>query len=33
MTSIADGSVEIQTTAQSNPLPPSWFGEGVLLIG
>jgi hypothetical protein len=33
MTSIADGSVNIQTTAESNPSPPSWFGEIVLLIG
>src|SRR5690242_14544155 len=33
MTSIADGSVKIQTTAQSNPSPPAWFGESVLLIG
>ena len=33
MTSIADGSVNIQTTAESNPSTPSWFGEVVLLIG
>ncbi len=33
MTSIADGSVKIQTTTESNPSPPSWFGEVVLLIG
>jgi hypothetical protein len=33
MTSIADGSVKIQTTAESNPSTPSWFGEVVLLIG
>jgi hypothetical protein len=33
MTSIADGSVKIQTTAESNPSPPCWFGEVVLLIG
>jgi hypothetical protein len=33
MTSIADGSVKIQTTSESNPSPPSWFGEVVLLIG
>lgn len=32
MTSIADSSVKIQTTSQSNPSPPSWFGEAVLLI-
>ena len=31
MTSIADGSVKIQTTAESNPSPPSWFGEVVLV--
>jgi hypothetical protein len=33
MTSIADGSVKIQATAESNPSPPTWFGEAVLLIG
>jgi hypothetical protein len=32
MTSIADGSVKIQTTSESNPSTPSWFGEVVLLI-
>jgi hypothetical protein len=32
MTSIADRSVKIQTTCESNPSPPGWFGEGVLLI-
>ncbi len=32
MTSIADSSVKIQTTSQSNPSPPCWFGEVVLLI-
>jgi hypothetical protein len=26
MTSIADGSVNIQTTSESNPSTPSWFG-------
>src|SRR5450755_4848832 len=31
MTSIADGSVKIQTTSESNPSPPSWCGEVVLL--
>jgi hypothetical protein len=31
MTSIADGSVTIQKTSESNPSPPSWFGEIVLL--
>jgi hypothetical protein len=33
MTSIADGSVKIQTTSESNPSPPGWFGEVVLLSG
>ncbi len=33
MTSIADCSVKIQTTSESNPAPPSWFGEIVLLSG
>ena len=33
MTSIADGSVNIQTTAEPNPSPPCWFGEVVLLVG
>jgi len=32
MTSIADSSVKIQTTSESNPSPPFWFGEVVLLI-
>ncbi len=31
MTSIADGAVIIQTSAESVPSPPSWFGEVVLL--
>jgi hypothetical protein len=31
MTSIADGSVSIQTSAQSIPSTPSWFGEVVLM--
>ena len=31
MTSIADGSVIIQTSAASVPSPPSWFGEVVLM--
>jgi hypothetical protein len=31
MTSIADDSVKIQTTAESSPSTPSWFGEVVLL--
>jgi hypothetical protein len=32
MTSIVESSVKIQTTAESNPSPPCWFGEVVLLI-
>jgi hypothetical protein len=32
MTSIADSSVKIQTTSESNLSTPSWFGEVVLLI-
>lgn len=31
MTSIADGSVKIQTISESNPSIPAWFGEVVLL--
>jgi len=31
MTSIADGSVIIQTSAESVPSTPSWFGEAVLM--
>ncbi len=31
MTSIADGSVSIQTSSASIPSTPSWFGEVVLL--
>jgi hypothetical protein len=31
MTSIADGSVHIQTSSESVPSPPSWFGEVVLM--
>ncbi len=31
MTSIADGSVIIQTSSESVPSPPSWFGEVVLI--
>jgi hypothetical protein len=31
MTSIADGAVKIQTTSESNPSTPSWFGELVLI--
>src|SRR5258708_20560783 len=33
MTSIADGAVIIQTSAESAPLPPSWFGEVALIAG
>jgi hypothetical protein len=32
MTSIADGSVHIQTSCESVPSPPSWFGEIVLMV-
>ncbi len=31
MTSIADGSVMIQTSAESVPSTPSWFGEVALM--
>lgn len=31
MTSIADGAVNIQTTSESNPSTPSWFGEVVVI--
>jgi hypothetical protein len=31
MSSIADGSVRIQTSSESVPSTPSWFGEVVLL--
>jgi hypothetical protein len=31
MNSIADGSVSIQTSSQSQPCPPPWWGELVLL--
>ena len=31
MTSIADGAIIIQTTAESAPSPPSWFGEVTLM--
>jgi hypothetical protein len=31
MTSITDGSVEIQTTSEPNPSTPAWFGEGVVI--
>ncbi|MGB8346966.1 MAG: hypothetical protein WCD86_18910 [Ktedonobacteraceae bacterium] len=31
MTSIADNSVKIQTTSESNPSTPAWFGEVVVL--
>ena len=31
MTSIADGSVIIQTSSESVPSTPSWFGEVVLM--
>jgi hypothetical protein len=32
MTSIADASVDIQTSSESVPSTPSWFGETALLI-
>jgi hypothetical protein len=32
-TSIADGAVIIQTSAESVPSTPSWFGEVVLIVG
>ncbi len=32
MTSIADGSVRIQTSSESVPSTPSWFGEVVLVV-
>ncbi len=32
MTSIADGSVIIQTSSDSVPSPPSWFGEVVVIV-
>ena len=32
MSSIADGSVTIQSSSESVPCPPSWFGEVVLLV-
>jgi len=31
MSSIADGSVRIQTSSEAVPATPSWFGEVVLL--
>ena len=31
MTSIGDLAVKIQTTSESNPSTPSWFGEVVLM--
>ena len=33
MTSIADGSVIIQTSSESVPATPCWFGEVTLLVG
>ena len=32
MNSIADATVIIQTSSESVPAPPSWFGEAALLI-
>ena len=31
MTSIADGAVSIQTSSESAPSTPSWFGEVTLM--
>jgi hypothetical protein len=31
MSSIADGTVRIQTSSESIASPPSWFGEVVLI--
>ena len=31
MTTLADGSVHIQTSSASVPAPPSWFGEITLM--
>lgn len=33
MSSIADGAVSIQTSAESVPAPPAWFGEVTLIVG
>jgi hypothetical protein len=33
MTSIVDSSVNIQTTSESSPSIPCWFGEVVLIVG
>ncbi len=33
MTSITDGAVLIQTSAETVPSTPSWFGEVVLIAG
>ena len=32
MTSISYSPVTIQTSSQSVPAPPSWFGEAVLIV-
>ena len=32
MTSIADSSVNIQTSSQSVPSPPCWLGEVTLIV-
>ena len=32
MDSIADGSIIVQTSSQSVPSTPTWFGEGVLVV-
>src|SRR5579859_1594352 len=33
MSSIADGAVSIQTSSDSVPAPPAWFGEVTLIVG
>jgi hypothetical protein len=33
MSSIADGAVSIQTSSESVPAPPVWFGEVTLIVG
>jgi hypothetical protein len=33
MSSIADGAVSIQTSSESVPAPPAWFGEVTLIVG
>jgi hypothetical protein len=33
MSSIADGAMSIQTSSESVPAPPAWFGEVTLSVG